>query len=147
MAATNFTVNADVAISFNDKPKEDVKVTLTLPSMWVSVIRLEVVPQGVKETNSTAPKKRIGATLALSASLRSAGKDIKLPFHFGEADHKEERYSMGLPVIGVTDRWQISTNDEHQTAVWLLDKPVQAKAGDAVLVSLGNAAAKKLKAD
>ena len=47
---------------------------------------------------------------------------------------------MGLPVIGVTDRWQISTNDEHQTAVWLLEKPVQAKAGDAVVVSLGNAA-------
>ena len=71
--------------------------------------------------------------------MRSAGKETKLPFYFGEADRKKDRYAMGLPIIGVTDTWVISTNVGHQTAVWLLDKPVQAKAGDAIVVNLGRA--------
>jgi hypothetical protein len=106
----------------------------------VSAIRLEVVAQEVKEEKKTARKKRNGTAIAPSASLRSGGKETKLPFHFGEADQEEERYAMSLPIIGVTDLWQITTNDERQTAVWLLQKPVQAKAGDVLVVSLGNAA-------
>lgn len=140
VAATNFTVKTDATIFFSDKPNEEVKVALTLPSMWVSGIRLEVVPRATNEGKGKIIKKRERAALVVSASLGSAGKEAKLPCSFGEADHKEERYSMGLPIIGVTDRWEISTNDEHQAAVWLLDKPVQTKAGEVVVVSLGNAA-------
>jgi hypothetical protein len=140
VAATNFAVQAEATISFSNKPKESAKVTLTLTNMWVSAIRLELVAQEAKEEKKTARKKRNGTAIALAASLRSAGKETKLSLHFGEADQKEERYAMSLPIIGVTDLWQITTNDEPQTAVWLLDKPVQAKAGDALVVSLGNAA-------
>lgn len=139
LPTTNFTVRADATTSLSDQPKAEVKVALELPSMWVSAIRLEVVPQATEAAKATA-KKWKGTDLVVSASMRSAGKESKLPFQFGEADHKEERYSMGLPIIGVTDRWLISTREEHQTAVWLLDKPVQAKAGDALVVSLGDAA-------
>jgi len=140
VVATNFSVGADATISFNDKPKEGLGVTLPLPGMWVSAIRLEVVAQEVKEEKKTARKKRNGTAIALSASLRSRGKEAKLPFHFGEADQEEERYAMSLPIIGVTDLWQITTNDERQMAVWLLEKPVQAKAGDVLVINLGNAA-------
>jgi hypothetical protein len=140
VVATNFSVGADATISFSDQPKEGLTVTLPLAGMWVSAIRLEVVAQEVKEEKKTARKKRNGTAIAPSASLRSGGKETKLPFHFGEADQEEERYAMSLPIIGVTDLWQITTNDERQTAVWLLQKPVQAKAGDVLVVSLGNAA-------
>jgi len=137
---TNFTVSADATISFSDQPKSEVKVALTLPGMWVSAIRLEVVPEAANAAKASAGNEWKGTDFAVSASMRSAGKEARLPFLFGEANHKEERYSMGLPIIGVTDHWLISTREEHQTAVWLLDKPVQAKAGDALVVSLGEAA-------
>ena len=137
--ATNFSMSADSTISFNDKPKEGIQVTLPLPQMWVSAFRLEIVAREVKEEKKTARKKRNGAAIAPSVSLRSGGKETRLLFYFGEADHKEERYAMSLPVIGVTDLWQASTNDECQTAVWLLQKPVQAKPGDALVINLGNA--------
>ena len=68
----------------------------------------------------------------------SGGKDEKLPFLFvGEADHEEPRYSQGLPIIGVADLWQISTAVDSQKAVWLLDKLVFAKAGDQLVLNLG----------
>jgi len=142
--ATNFSVSADATVAFSDKPKESIVLTLDLPPMWLSAIRLEVVAQEVK-ADKAAPKHRSGTAIAPSATLRSGGKDAKVPFHFGEADHKEERYAMSLPVIGVTDLWQVSTNAGVQTAVWLLDKPVQAKAGDALLVSLGSMTAESVR--
>jgi hypothetical protein len=67
-------------------------------------------------------------------------KDKKLAFYFGDADHKEERYSMSLPILGVTDLWQISTEADLQTAVWLLDRPLQVHDGDSLVINLGNAA-------
>jgi hypothetical protein len=140
VATTNFTVRPDGTVSFSDQPKENATVTLTLSNMWVAAIRLEIVPQDVKEEKKTDKKKRNGTAFALSAFLHSEDKDKKLPFFFGEADHEETRYSMSQPVIGVTDLWQISTEHDLQTAVWLLDKPFLAKAGDRLIVNLGNAA-------
>ena len=91
-----------------------------------------------------AQKKRNGSAITVSASLKSKdGKETKLPFYFGDAGAKVERYlngSMGLPVLGVTDLWQISPEHDLQTAVWLLDKPVNVSAGEWLIVSLGNAA-------
>jgi hypothetical protein len=139
VAATNFTVGSDAAISFSDEAKQEVKVTLRLPGMWLSAIRLEIVPQATNVVKGTAIKAWKSAALAVSAVLQSAGRETKLPLYFGEADHKKDRYVMGLPVIGVTDTWLVSTNHGHQTAVWLLDKPLQANAGDAVVVNLSNA--------
>ncbi len=140
VAATNFTINADGTIVFSDNVKDNTTVTLTVSNMWISAIKLEIVPQEVKEQKKTAMKKRNGTAFTVSATLKSGGKDQKLPFYFGEANHEEPRYSMSLPILGVTDLWQISTKDDSQTAVWLLDKPVLAKAGDKLVVNLGNAA-------
>ena len=139
VAATNFTVAADGTISFSERPKEDATVTLPLSNMWVAAIRLEIVPQEVKQEKAER-KRRTGTAVAVTASLHSDGKDQRLPFYFGEADHEEPRYSMSLPIIGVTDLWQISTEHDRQTAVWLLDKPLQVRAGERLVVDLGSAA-------
>jgi len=139
VAATNFSIGSDATISFNDTAKEEVKVRLLLPDMWVSAIRLEILPHTRTDLKDAAIEAWKGTALAPSAVFRSAGKETNLPLYFGEADRKEDRYAMGLPVIGVTDTWVVSTNAGHQTAVWLLDKPVQAKAGDTVVVNLGRA--------
>src|SRR4029077_6540945 len=78
--------------------------------------------------------------VTLTASLKSkeGENESKLFFYDAEADHKEERYAGGHPIIGVKDSWQISTEHEKQSGVWILDKPVQVKEGDQITVSLGN---------
>ena len=141
VAVTNFTLRPDGTVSFSNKAKESVKVTLPLSNMWLAAIRLQIVPQETMEEKTASKKKRNGTAFALSAVLRSKdARDKKLSFYFGDADHKEERYSMGLPILGVTDLWQISTEADLQTAVWLLDKPIQVHDGDSLLINLGNAA-------
>ncbi len=140
VATTNFQIAADGRISFSNAIKDNTTVTLPVSNMWISAIRLQIVPQEVKEQARTAAKKRNGTAFAISATLRSGGKDQKLPFYFGEADHEEPRYAMSLPILGVTDLWQISTKEDSQMAIWLLDKPVLAKAGDELVINLGNAA-------
>jgi len=146
VAVTNISVLADGSISFSDKAKESVKVTLPLSNIWLAAIRLEIVPQEVKEEKTTSKKKRNGTAFGLVATLKQKdAKDKKLRFHFGDADHKEERYSMSLPILGVTDLWQISTEVDRQTAVWLLDKPMQVRAGDSLFINLSNAAVRTVR--
>jgi hypothetical protein len=141
VAVTNFTVRPDGTVSFSEKAKETVKVMLPLSNMWLAAIRLQLVPQETKEEKTTSKKKRNGTAFTIAASLKSKGaKDKKLTLYFGDADHKEERYSNGSAVLGVTDLWQISTEADLQTAVWLLDKPVQVHDGDSLVLNLGNAA-------
>jgi hypothetical protein len=72
VAATNFTVGSDAAISFSDEAKEEVKVTLRLPGMWLSAIRLDIVPQATNVVKGTAIKSWKSAALAVSAVLQSA---------------------------------------------------------------------------
>ena len=141
VAVTNLTIRPDGTVTFSDKEKETVKVTLPLSNMWVAAIRLQIVPQEKKEEKTTSKKKRNGTAFTVAASLKSkGGKDKKLALYFGDADQKEERYSNGSTILGVTDLWQISTEADLQTAVWLLDKPVQVHDGDSLIVNLGNAA-------
>jgi hypothetical protein len=142
IAQTNFTVRADASVAFSDQPKENLKLTLGLSNTWVSAIRLEIVPQEGAVDKTGRRKKRSGASIALAASIKSAdaNKASKLSFYDAEADHKQERYVNGFAVIGVKDMWQISPDHEQQVAVWILDKPVEVKNGDALVVDFGNLA-------
>ena len=141
VAETNFTVVTDGRITFSDKAKESTKISLSLSNVWVSAIRLEIVPQEVGEASGAARKKKNGTAITLAAAIKKAeGKDKKLSFYFAEADHKKERYVNGAPVIGVKDLWQISTEHGTQSAVWLLEEPVEVKAGESLVVNLGNLA-------
>ncbi len=138
--ATNFVVQADATITFSDAAKESTRVTLPLSNMWLAAIRLEITPHEDPSTNAS-PKKFKGTGIALSASLKSGqdAKETKLDFYHAEADHKQDRFAMSQPIIGVTGRWQISTGHDSQTAVWVLAKPVRVSEGDRLIVNLGNA--------
>lgn len=140
--ATNFTVQADATVTFNDNAKEGVKFTLPLPGAWLSAIRLEIAPQAGAPAKGSKKNMRQASAIVLSASLKSKGdgKETKLAFYHAEADHKEERYSSTHTIIGVTDRWQISPEHDLQTAVWLLKKPIKVEDGDTLTVSIGNPA-------
>src|SRR5439155_9126574 len=110
VAETNFTVTADGTVRFSDGVKESSKLSLPLSNQWVSAIRLEIVPQELKEAKTARLKKRNGTAITLAATLRRKdGKEIKVPFDFADADHKQERYANGSPISGIKDSWQIST--------------------------------------
>ena len=140
--ATNFAVLEDSTICFSNKVHESVKIALPASNMWVAAIRLEIAPQEVQEQKRTASmKKRNGTAFALTAMVKSKdGQTRKLPFYFADADHKEDRYANGFAIIGVTSLWQISTQADKQTAIWLLQKPFKAQEGDIIEINLGNAA-------
>ena len=86
-------------------------------------------------------KRRNGTAITPAAILkRPETKDTKLPFYFADADHKQERFANGAAILGVRDLWLVSPEHERQTAVWVLDKPLEARAGDALVIDLGNLA-------
>jgi hypothetical protein len=145
VASTNFTINPDATVSLSSLPKEKVQVVLPLPGMWLAAIRLEALPPKAGAEN--AGKKRRSASVRLTARLKTTeGTEQKLGFYDAEADHKEERYSNGYAIIGVKDVWQLSTNDRPQTAVYLLDKPVQVKQGYSLVLDLGGTSLVSLRA-
>ncbi|PYJ03461.1 MAG: hypothetical protein DME25_12300, partial [Verrucomicrobia bacterium] len=142
VAQTNFTVQADGTVLFSDKERTILKLTLPLSNMWLGALRLEITPREGAIEKTSRRKRRSPGSVSLAASLKTkdGGRETKLPFYAAEADHKEERYANGSAIIGVKDAWQISTEHEHQKAVWLLDKPAQVKEGQALVVDLGNLA-------
>ena len=139
--ATNSTLQADNTVLFSDKPKDNLKLSLPLSNMSISAIRLEITPQEMSAEKKAGRKKRSGAAVGLTASVkRQDGKESKIPFYFAEANYKQERYVNGAPIVGVKDLWQISTEHAEQTAVWLLEKPLQVADGDVLIIALGNLA-------
>jgi hypothetical protein len=144
VVSTNFTIQPDASVSFSAKQKDDLKLTLPLSNMWLSAIRVEIVPHPEATSMAKGSRRKKGSpgSVALSATLKAKAdaKPAKLVFFDAEADHKEERYANGHPIIGVKDMWRISTDHDHQFGVWLLDKPVQVKDGAELTVELGNLA-------
>jgi hypothetical protein len=136
---TNFIIAADATVRFSELPRDNARFVLPLSNLWVSAIRLEVVPRCEASDKSDGIKKIKAASLSLSASLSStvADKERKLSFYHADADHKTERYANGHLVLGVKDRWQISKEHDEQTAVWLLEKPVQVVSNASLIIDLG----------
>ena len=138
-APTNFTVQADATVTFSGDKREGATFSLPLPAMTLAAVRLEIgLPEGAV-VFSEKPKLRNAGTITLSAKVKSAngGKDTKLTFAHAEADQKQDRYASGQSVIGVKDRWQMSPEHDLQTAVWVLDPPVEITARDSLTVNLG----------
>lgn len=139
-AQTNFTVEADSTVSLGREPRENVQLKLPLLEQRIAAIRLEIVPREKPGEWAGDPPQREEATITLSAALKSAegDKQTKLTFSSSDADHKKERYSNGFPIVGITSRWLISIENGRQQAVWQLDKPIEAKAGDVLVLDLGS---------
>jgi hypothetical protein len=137
-ACTNITVNSDGTISFHPQPAENIRIALPLSNMWIAAVRVEVVPQESEEKMSKG-KQRRRSPVVLSARFKAAGasKEVKLAFAHAEADHKRERYANGFAIIGVKERWELTSEDERQTAVWLLDQPFPAREGDILTIDIG----------
>lgn len=140
LATTNFQVNGDATVRLTAQARDNTRLLLPVANQWLSAIRLEVVPQ-VETKDPTGGATRFEpASLSLKASLRLNGKEeSKLKFCRAEADHETRRYSNGHPVLGVRERWELSPYHGHQTAVWLLDKPVQVQANGVLAIELGGA--------
>ena len=141
VAATNFTIQPDATVSFDRQARDRTTLILPLTNPWLAAIRLEVVPaESTDEMKKSARKaKRNPSDIVLSALLKANGQETKPMFHHAEADSREPRYVMGLPVIGVKDLWKLSPDRELQTAVWLLDNPIQIATNATLVVNLGSA--------
>lgn len=142
----NFIADADGAILFNAKTKEDTEIKLPLDPGWISAIRLELVPRTEHNGSVLMGKGKNASTMIkLSATLKSkdGGQGKAISFYHAEADHQEERYTNGAVVIGVKDGWKTSGQFEKSphTAVYLLDEPIQATNGEALIVQLGKSTA------
>ncbi|HTL56904.1 MAG TPA: PSD1 and planctomycete cytochrome C domain-containing protein [Candidatus Limnocylindrales bacterium] len=138
VAATNFTLETDGWVSFTSEPKQDLKISLPPCSKVLCAIRLEVVPFPDPENKEASPKKWKGSSVSVSARLKSADgtNQTKLTFYQAEADHKKERYANGYSIIGVKDHWDLSREDQKQSAVWILQEPVEVQPGEILEVDL-----------
>lgn len=136
---TNFVINSDARVQLGDLPREQTRLTLLLSNVWVSALRLEVVPKARTNESDPGAEKFKQATVSLTAVLKKAGVEgkRKLTFYCAEADYKTVHYAGGHPIVGVKDRWEVSPDHERQTAVWLLDKPVLIEPGTSLDIDLG----------
>src|SRR2546427_3685036 len=139
-----FTMGPDGAILFSGQAAETTEIRLPLFPVWLAALRLELIPRE-EHGGSTLFGSNETTTITLSASLKSSSneKAKRLSFFHAEADYKEERYTNGFAIVSVKDAWR--TSKEHQkspqTAVWLLDKPIQVNPGDTLVLALGKNAA------
>ncbi len=134
---TAATVQDNGSIVLSGKPEKGDEVRIELQPLpgQVAAIRLEVLPHAEHE-NSVARGKRKTFGLGLSATLRRAGQEeaTSLQFYHADADKKRTLYSMGLPVIGIRDRWESNATDgsSAHTGVYWLAAPFEAKPGDVI---------------
>lgn len=144
--ATTKPAAKDGAVVFTGKAGGTDKVEVALPAgVSVAAVRIEALPRGgsilrkssakVDEEDETAGKS---ATVQPTLSVKHGGKDVKLNVFFADADQKEPKYRSGHALIGVTEMWKTSAKHEAkpQTAVYVLDAPVKAGAGDVLTVTL-----------
>ncbi len=126
------TPKAEVAKPAAPKP-EAVKAAAAKPGTKKS----EAKPE--KKTPAKKKSRVSPSDIVLSATLKAGGKDTKLTFHYAEADHQQDRFALGLPILGVTDMWKLSATNESQMAVWLLERPMEITSNATLVVNLGGA--------
>ncbi|WP_406693926.1 DUF1553 domain-containing protein [Singulisphaera sp. Ch08] len=123
----------------NKEPKNDFVFRLKPSSGWLASIRLEALPHA-KHGGSIVRGAAESTTIQVGAKLKSGttGKETALGFAYADADHKDERYSNGAPLLGVKAAWKTSAQERKssQTSVWRLDRPVHLAAGDELIVSV-----------
>ncbi|MBU6399096.1 MAG: DUF1553 domain-containing protein [Verrucomicrobia bacterium] len=138
--AGDFVVEADGRVVLTGAGADRTRLTLKPPTGWLAAIRLELLPDA-RHHNRILRGKGQSTYVTLSAGLQPAdgAKEKPIGFYFADADQKDERYSNGYAILGVTDAWKTSRQnlDRPQTAVWLLDPPVRVKPGDVLAVALG----------
>jgi hypothetical protein len=140
VSETNFVVNADGAVHLSNVAREATQLSVILESnLWINAIRIEAEPEvNSGKADATSPKYQ-AAALSLTASVVDPGTngEKRLAFCCAEADHKTVHYLGGRPVVGVKDRWDLSTKEGRQTAIWILERPLRAAPGSRLQLDLG----------
>ena len=117
------------------------RIGFALPACRVAAIRLEALPTeifGGSILNGAKIKGKVAGIVDVSVSIKSGGRERKLPVFFADADHKDERYSNGHAILGLQGGWKTTVGklNEPQSAVYLLSAPIEAADGDTLVVTL-----------
>jgi hypothetical protein len=143
-----FATNDDGAILFSGDTAEKSDLKLSLPAGKFAALRIELLPSAQHEGKILLDKSD-STEIKFSAELKAAGKKSgqAIPIYHADADHKEERYSGGSSIIGVESGWKTEKAflKAPQTAVYLLDKPLQANEGDELILKLGKNSAASMR--
>lgn len=125
------------------------RFSVVLPSTWLAALRIELMPPAPGERLFRTDRKT--TTVQFSASLRHHGTaDVEpLRFAFADADQKEPRYANGDEIIGVQGGWKLSSPStsasQSPIAIWILEKPRRASAGDVLTLTLPNNVAARVR--
>ena len=115
-------------------PKETKTIRIDPGAGWVASIRLELLPHPEHKGRII----RGNAAPTISLSVRSTNKAAGPAVIRADADAKEERYSNGSAVPGITGGWKVPGKDleSRRSAVYQLDRPIRLEEGDRLIVSL-----------
>jgi hypothetical protein len=141
--ATKFSAG-DGAILLTAKPGVDDRLDFPLIAGQIAAVRIELLPReqhgGKISRGATRGKGNPDSiNVQIAASIqRRGGASTRVPFWYADADRKEDRFVNGYAVIGVRDGWKTSAAhaDQPQTAVYLLEKSLDAADGDTVSIRI-----------
>jgi len=139
-AAPNAQIGGEQTAVITGKRGGDERLSFSLPAGMIAAIRLEALPSKEHAGRILLSEKEGRAMVEVTASLKhtAEAKETALEFAFADADQKDAQYSNGYEVEGILRGWLISA--EHakspHTAVYVLDRPVRAAAGDTLTILL-----------
>lgn len=134
---TESALREDGSVLLTGKGNETLQFDLPLKPGVIAALKVELLPH---ETHKGRILRSGGSgTVALSASMRRGAKDQRLDFYDAQANLHEPRYSNGFEIQDVRGNWRLASSrlTEPHTAVWLLNKPIEAEEGDLLRVNLG----------
>jgi hypothetical protein len=126
----------DGSILFSGAIKSSPTLKLKLPAGWLACIKLELLnPNGA---GSILRNNQPSSTFKPAFELKQAGKAKPIAIRFADADRKETLYSNGFDILGIKNNWRTSAQHrkETHTSLWWLEQPVEAKAGDELIVRI-----------
>ncbi|HYE31164.1 MAG TPA: PSD1 and planctomycete cytochrome C domain-containing protein [Methylomirabilota bacterium] len=143
--ATEARVESDNSIILTGNSSEMVEVQFSLQNGTLAAIKLELLPD--QGAGGKILRQGSSATINLTASLTRDGKSEKISFHDAQANFSEPRYSNGHEILDVRDAWRVDPNklEQPHTAVWLIEKPLEVREGDALTVTINPGSAARLR--
>ena len=139
------TLMEDGSILLTSPAGQNDRLEFELPAGPIAAVRLEALPDA--NHGDSIVRGAASTTVTLSAALQSGGKAQPLAFYHADADHKEPRYASGHALIGINGGWKTSASDKGkaQSAWYLIDAPVEARAGDKLVITLARNALARVR--
>ena len=137
----------DGSVRLSDGATAVLTLTARPTAPRLAALRLELLPRDGDGT-TVFRKGMEGTTLALSATLqRAGGRSEAIAFRHAGANYSEPRYRSGQALVGVQAGWKLSAakGRELHDSVWLPVSPPQLGPGDALVVTLPNVPAARVR--